>query len=134
MPNAHDITDTDIPPIVGASLKTEHRDGRVAVWRQPLLDGSRRAAGTWSGDRSLICEITALWRLDPDEDGDSLHSLALAMSTVAGADGKVSNLVDLLVYTHPRIEIERMAAMREWRSANGFDPGTPPNADGPVFA
>ncbi len=99
--------------IRGVTLTATTVDGRSVVFRQPLVDPSRRAAGTWDGDRALICEVMAYLWLDPEEEPSSLHSVALALSHVAGDRGTVDNITVLLVSTHPRLELAREAHRRE---------------------
>lgn len=118
-PREHALPASDV--VRGVTLRAETADGRKVLWRQPLVDPSRKMAGTWSGDRSLICEVLSLLHLDPDEDPESLHSLALALIWAAGVDGKNDSITLLLAHYHPREELERGRREREWRDEHGWD-------------
>lgn len=107
--------------IRGVTLWAKTADGRKVVFRQPLVDPSRRAAGTWSGDAELIRQVQLFLHTDPDEAPDNLHSLALALCYVAGAGGTVDSMSLLLVWWHPRAEMERGRQEREWRDRWGWD-------------
>ncbi|MDO3055639.1 hypothetical protein [Mycobacteroides abscessus] len=91
------------------------------TFRQPLVDPSRRASGTWSGDPELIRQVQLFLHTDPDEAPDNLHSLALGLCYAAGAGGTVDSMSLLLVWWHPRTEMERGRQEREWRDQHGWD-------------
>lgn len=115
----------DPPPpddlILGVTLWAKTTDGRRVCFRQPLVDPSRTAAGTWDGDRALICEVMAYLHLDPDESPDNLHSVALALLYAAGEGGTNDSITLLLAYHHPREVMERGRREREWRDEHGWD-------------
>lgn len=85
------------------------------------MDPSRRAAGTWSGDAGLIDAVLLFLNTDPDESPDNLHSVALALCYVAGEGGTTDSMSLLLVWWHPRTELERGRQEREWRDRWGWD-------------
>lgn len=115
-PPPHDPLDP-----IGVTLWAKTADGRKVSFRQPLVDPSRRAAGTWSGDGGLIRQVQLFLHNDPDESSDNLHSVAVALCYTAGEGGEVSQWVTVLAYHHPREELERGAREREYRDRHGWD-------------
>lgn len=111
----------DYDLVRGVTLWAKTSDGRKVTFRQPLVDPSRRAMGTWSGDAGLINAAMLFLNTDPDESPDNLHSLALALCYVAGAGGTVDSMSLLLVWHHPRTEMERGRQEREWKDWHGWD-------------
>ncbi|MFY2860437.1 hypothetical protein ACOJVU_11760 [Mycobacterium sp. THU-M104] len=112
--NSHDL-------IRGVTLTATTMDGRKVIFRQPLVDPSRRAAGTWAGDAALIDQVNLFLHGDPDESHDNLHSVALAMMYAAGAGGTANDFTLLLAWNHPREVEERGRREREWRDELGWD-------------
>lgn len=104
--------------VIGLTLTAETADGRRVRFRQPLIDATRRAAGTWFGDPVLVAEALLFLHGDPDEAPDSLHSVAVAMSYVAGVDGWVDSVTALLCAHHPR-EAGSADGWERWRD-NGY--------------
>lgn len=107
--------------IRGVTLTATTADGRKVIFRQPLVDPSRRAMGTWSGDAELIDQVQLFLNADPDESPTNLHSVALALLYAAGEGGTNDPMSLLLVWWHPRTEMERGAREREWKDQHGWD-------------
>jgi hypothetical protein len=107
--------------IRGVTMWARTVDGRRVMFRQPLVDPSRKAAGTWDGDGGLIDAVQLFLHGDPDESPDNLHSVALALLYAAGEGGTNDPMSLVLAYHHPREELERQAREREWRDRLGWD-------------
>lgn len=89
----------------GMTLWARTDTGRRVCWRQPLVDPTRRAYGTWGGDTDLIRAADLFVYDDPDEDPLSLHSVAVALRYVAGAGGEVDPITEVLETRHPRADL-----------------------------
>jgi hypothetical protein len=107
--------------IRGVTLWAKTSDGRRATFRQPIVDPSRKTAGTWSGDPELVNAAMLFLNTDPDESPDNLHSVAWALLYAAGPGGTSDSMSLVLAYHHPREELERQAREREFRDRWGWD-------------
>lgn len=115
------MSTVDFSLIRGVTMWAKTVDGRKAVFRQPLVDPSRRAMGTWSGDEELVNEVLLFLNSDPDEEPTNLHSVALALMYAAGTGGTNDAITLLLAWWHPREELERGRREREWKDQHGWD-------------
>ncbi len=99
----------------GVTLAVLTVDGRGLAWRQPLVDVTCAAWGTWAGDPELVDAADTAHARDPE--AGSLFAVATAMLHAAGPGSRCSGLVSLLAQYHPVRDAPRRARCKDhWDS------------------